>query len=126
MKFSLDKQEKYTVITLDEEKLDTLVAPGLKSEFTTLNAEGVKNVILDLSGVKYADSSGLSSILIANRLCGSLNGYFILCGLQPHVYKLIEISQLTDVLNILPTAEEAIEAIFMNEIEGDIESEEAE
>lgn len=126
MKFSIDKEEKYTIITLNEDKLDTLVAPALKSEFTTLNAEGVKNIILDLSNVKYADSSGLSAILVANRLCGALDGYLILTGLQSHVQKLIDISQLSDVLNIIPTTEEAIEAIFMNELEDDINAEEKE
>ena len=69
MKYSVDKKEKYTLLSLDEEKLDTLIAPDLKSEFVSLNTEGVVNVILDLSKVKYVDSSGLSSILVANRLC---------------------------------------------------------
>ena len=125
MKFSINKEEKYTVLKLDEDKLDSVISPQLKTEFTNLNAEGTKNIIFDMSAIKYTDSSGLSAILVANRLCGSLNGYLILTGLQEHVTKLIEISQLTDVFNIIPTVEESIEAIFMNEVEDDINSEEA-
>ena len=68
MKYSIDKKETYTIITIDEKKLDTTVAPDLKSEFVKLNAEGINNLILDLGNVKYTDSSGLSSILIANRV----------------------------------------------------------
>lgn len=120
MKFSINKEEKYTILKLDEEKLDSVIAPQLKTEFTNLNAEGTKNIIFDMSDVKYTDSSGLSAILVANRICGSSDGYLILTGTQDHVNKLIEISQLTEVLNIIPTNEEAIEAIFMNEIEGEI------
>lgn len=123
MKYSINKEEKYSVFKLEEEKLDSVIAPNLKTEFTNLNAEGVKNIIFDMSAIKYTDSSGLSAILIANRLCGSLNGYLVLTGVQEHVIKLIEISQLTDVLNILPTVDEAIEAIFMNEIEDEIKGE---
>ena len=74
MKYTIDKKENYTIITIDEKKLDTTIAPDLKSEFVKLNAEGITNLILDLSNVKYTDSSGLSSILIANRLCTSSNG----------------------------------------------------
>ena len=125
MKFSINKEEKYTILKLDEEKLDSLIAPNLKTEFTNLNAEGTKNIIFDMSDVKYTDSSGLSAILVANRICGAANGFLILTGTQDHVNKLIEISQLTEVLNIIPTNEEAIEAIFMNEIEGDINEEES-
>ncbi len=74
MKYTIDKKENYTIITIDEKKLDTTIAPDLKSEFVKLNAEGINNLILDLTNVKYTDSSGLSSILIANRLCNSSSG----------------------------------------------------
>ena len=120
MKYSIDKKENYTVITIDEKKLDTTIAPELKSEFVKLNAEGIVNIILDLTNVKYTDSSGLSSILIANRLCNSSNGLLILTGLQDHVKKLIAISKLESVLTILPTPEEAIDRVFLHEIERDL------
>ena len=124
MKYTIDKKENYTVITIDEKKLDTTIAPDLKSEFVKLNAEGINNLILDLTNVKYTDSSGLSSILIANRLCNSSNGLLILTGLQDHVMKLISISKLESVLNILPTVEEAIDRVFLHEIERDLTNKE--
>lgn len=124
MKYTIDKKENYTIITIDEKKLDTSIAPDLKSEFVKLNAEGITNLILDLNNVKYTDSSGLSSILIANRLCNSSNGLLILTGLQDHVMKLITISKLESVLNILPTVEEAIDRVFLHEIEQDLTNKE--
>ena len=120
MKYSIDKKENYTIITIDEKKLDTTIAPELKSEFVKLNAEGIVNIILDLTNVKYTDSSGLSAILIANRLCNSSNGLLILTGLQDHVKKLIAISKLESVLTILPTTEEAVDRVFLHEIERDL------
>jgi anti-sigma B factor antagonist len=111
MKYSIDKQDKYTVFKLHEEKLDTVLAPSLKSELVTLNAEGVENIILDLTEVKYTDSSGLSAILVGNRVFGESNGFFVIAGIQDHVMKLIRISQLDSVLNITETVEDAIEAI---------------
>ncbi|CAN0248368.1 unnamed protein product [Chrysoparadoxa australica] len=116
MKFSIDRQEHYTILSIDEEKLDSSVAPEVKSEFVTLQAEGVIRVILSLENVKYSDSSGLSALLVGNRIFTE-NGDFILYGVNEHVMKLISISQLDKVINILPTKEEAIDAIFMNEIE---------
>lgn len=124
MKYTIDKKENYTIITIDEKKLDTTIAPDLKSEFVKLNAEGITNLILDLSNVKYTDSSGLSSILIANRLCNSSGGLLILTGLQEHVTKLITISKLESVLNILPSVEEGIDRIFLHEIENDLTNKE--
>lgn len=120
MKYSLDKQEKYAVINVDEEKLDAVAAPALKSEFVNLNADGVKNIIVHLQKVKYVDSSGLSALLIANRLCKDSGGIFILSSVGEHVMKLIYISQLDKVMNISKTLEEGIDLALMDAIEKDL------
>jgi anti-anti-sigma factor len=119
MKYQADIQEKFVVLSLLEEKLDSRIAPKLKSEFLVHNAEGVRNIILDLSAVQYVDSSGLSAILIGHRLSQNNKGIMILTGIQEQVEKLIVLSRLDEVLNILPTQQEAVEAIFLNELEGD-------
>lgn len=124
MKFSIDKQEKYSLISLNEEKLDSSISPLLKSEFITMNAEGFRNIILDLSKTKISDSSGLSAILVANRLCSGDDGIFILTGLTEHVNKLVKISQLDTVLTIMPTIAEAVDNVFMHELERGLKEEE--
>jgi anti-anti-sigma factor len=123
MSHSIAKEEKYTLVTIETEKLDTQVAPGLKTDLVVLKSEGVKNIIIDLSNTRYCDSSGLSAILIANRLCKESGGTFVICGVQDPVMKLISISQLDSILNITPTAQEAIDFIFMDEIEKDLNQE---
>jgi anti-anti-sigma factor len=117
MNYTTDKQEKYAAIRINEEKLNATVAPELKSVFVALNTEGMANLIVDLNEVKYIDSSGLSALLIANRLCNEKRGTLVLCGITEHVMKLIKISQLEKVLNILPTHEEAVDLVFMNDLE---------
>ena len=121
MKYSADKQEHYAVLELQEEKLDATVAPGLKGELVMLTNEGTKNIILDLQHVKYADSSGLSALLVGNRLCHGVEGVFVLTNLQESLQKLVNISHLEDVLEIIPTRQEAQEAVFMHVMEGELE-----
>ncbi|MCG8330815.1 MAG: STAS domain-containing protein [Chitinophagales bacterium] len=123
MKFTLDKQERYTVFKLEEEQLNSLSAPQLKSELVILANEGVINLIMDLSNVVFVDSSGLSAILTADRIWKGL-GNFVLTGVaHPNVKKLIEISRLNTVLNIIPTVSESIDYIFMDEIEKELNDE---
>jgi len=125
MKYTVEKTEKYVLFQLHEEKLTSITAPELKTELVTLNAEGFNNIILNMSDVKYADSSGLSSILIGNRICSNSGGLFVMCNVNDHVMKLLKISQLDTILTLLPTVEEGIDAIFLHEIEGDLEDEES-
>ncbi len=120
MKFVKQAEERYTVLKLLEEKLDTRISPQLKSEFINMNTLGIRNIILNLDDVKYVDSSGLSAILTANRICSSSGGVLVLCHLNPHVEKLITISHLTSVLNVLPTEAESRDAILLAELEREI------
>lgn len=107
MDFKINKREDYTLIEVLDEKLDTHIAPTLKSELVLVSGNGEKNIVLDLSNVRYCDSSGLSSILVANRLCKNVGGVFVLCGLNDAVERLITISQLDTVLNITDSADDA-------------------
>ncbi len=120
MNFEIDKKDNYAVVKVKVEKLDSQISPSLKSELVVLNADEFKNIIIDLEETRYCDSSGLSAILVANRLCKNSGGSFVLCGLQRSVAKLISISQLDTILNITPTLQEATDLLAMESIEKDL------
>lgn len=115
--FVVERSERYSLIRLQAEKLDTMVAPALKSELVVLNADGVKNLIIDLAETRYCDSSGLSAILVANRLCKNANGVLVVTGLQEPVKKLISISQLDSILKITADITAAIDLLVAEDVE---------
>jgi anti-anti-sigma factor len=124
MKFSIDRKDQYSVFSLNEKNLNSIIAPDLKSEFIFLSNEGTRNLILDLSDVEYIDSSGLSSILTAHRIWKD-NGAFIITGANhPTVKKLIEISRLETILTLIPTLQESIDYVIFNDIERELSGEE--
>jgi len=122
MKFSTELRETIAIVTSHVEKLDALHAPELKAEFVMLNKQGIREILLDLSATRYCDSSGLSAVLIGNRLCRDANGCFVLSGLQPSVEKLIQISQLDRVLEITQTASEGFDFLVMDSTERNLEN----
>jgi anti-anti-sigma factor len=124
MKFSVDKQDGYVVFTPQDERLNTVNAPDLKSELVLLHNEGFRNLILDLHHISTIDSSGLSAFLMAKRLCDSVGGVFTLCELTPHVRKMLEIAQLHKVINILPTLAEAVQDAMMHELQAELANDE--
>ncbi len=124
MKFSLDKKDRYSILRLEEENLNSVLAPDVKSEFVFLRNEGVRNLILDLSAVKYVDSSGLSAILTANRLWNDFGALVITNIDHPAVQKLIEISRLQTILTIVPTLAESVDYIMMEELQKELSGEE--
>ena len=120
MKITLDKKDQYSTLQLDEENLNSVVAPDLKSEFVFLRNEGVENLIFDMASIKYVDSSGLSSILTANRLWKGFGAFVLTNVNHPAVQKLIEISRLETILTIIPTLEESVDYVMMEVLQKEL------
>lgn len=119
MNHIIDHHEQYSYFKVGEKKLDTTIAAEVKTIFVEAQAKGAKNLIIDLTDVKYADSSGLSALLVGNRLF-SETGCFVIYGIREHVTKLISISMLDKVLNILPSKEEAVDFVFMHSLKSEM------
>lgn len=111
MDFIVNQDNGTAVVKTNVERLNASNASELKAELVMLNKNNVNNIVIDMSKTKYCDSSGLSAILVANRLCKDTNGKFALCGLQTNVQKLIEIAQLDRVLNIADSEADALAII---------------
>ena len=126
MKFACDKQDSYTIFSVTDPKLNSLNAPTLKTELTLLHNEGIRNIILNINDVSFVDSSGLSAILVGRRLCENAQGTFVLSGANEHVLRLLRISQLESVLNIIPTVQEARDYVMMDELVRELGEQDAE
>lgn len=126
MQHTLTAQEKYTLVKIQEDKINPANSSDLKTLFVQLDMNNTTNYILDMQDVRYIDSSGLSAVLVGNRLSHEKNGTLVLTGVNENVAKIIRISQLDRVLEILPTVEEAIDLIFMNDLEKNLLSEDEE
>lgn len=112
MKIVHDQIDTISVITVNNEKLDFELSPDLKSQIILISkGNEFGPLILDLSQVKFADSSGLSALLLAFRTYRDLNKELYLCGLTDRVYKLLEIAQLLTIFNIFETKEDVLKEI---------------
>lgn len=120
MNLTIQKHDKYCVVRTNEEYLDNLKSTQLKSELAILNSEGIKNMVLDLSDVVFIDSSGLGAVLVGNRLCKDAKGTFVVACARQQVLQLIKISQLQQVLTLIPTVKEAVDFVLIEELERDI------
>ena len=83
-------------------------APELKSHFLHESKQLSSHFVVDLRKVKYCDSSGLSALLVGNRIAKEHDSQLIIFGLQPAVEKIISISQLDTVFNIVSTEQDII------------------
>ncbi len=108
MKFDVQEKNGKLILSLYEKRLDAKLAPDLKGEFLIICTSAIKELIIDLSEVQFCDSSGLSSLLFAERQMRENGGVVKLVGLTDNVASLIKISQLDRVFSIYTTVDEAM------------------
>jgi len=98
MKSLIDKIDDLSILRIHEERLDSNIAPELKTQFLSLIQPKSSKVIVDLDKVKYVDSSGLGALLFGYRQVRDHDGSFKLLKAKSRVLDLIHIAQLGDVL----------------------------
>jgi anti-anti-sigma factor len=111
MKFSVSKEGKATILTLEAKKLDATVTPELKAEFLVLCKPKVtQKLVVDMGKVEFCDSSGLSALLIAHRAMREHGGVVHLVSVHKKILDLMKISQLDRVFTINAKLADALHA----------------
>ena len=111
MKYSVTKNGKATILTLESRKLDSTLTPELKAEFLVLCKPKVATkLIVDMGQVEFCDSSGLSALLIADRAMREHGGKVHLVAVHKKVLDLMKISQLDRVFTINGKLADALNA----------------
>ncbi len=109
MKYKVQEQDDITIFKLEDEKLDTNNSGLLKAEFNILiRGNDRKKLIIDITNIKSCDSSGLSSLLVANRLLNANDGNLIVVTQNEKILQLLQITQLQRVITICDSVEDAI------------------
>jgi anti-sigma B factor antagonist len=75
----------------------------------TINARR-KRILFDLVAVHYIDSSGLAALVDAMKQARAHGGDIAVCGLQPDVRAIFELTRLSAVIETYPFREEALAA----------------
>ena len=114
MNFIVRKEENYSYIKVVRDRLDSCISPNLKAEFVVLARNQKSNIIIDLSDCASCDSSGLSAILVGNRLCRDSGGTFIICNLSPNVEMMIKLAMPELILQVAANLEEAEKLLINN------------
>ncbi len=97
----------YTIAVLRGE-LDIASAPALREELLGMLRPGASRLIIDLSGVGYADASGVAVLVNSGRRARLLGGWLRLASPASEVAKVLSVTGISRHLAIFPTVEAAI------------------
>lgn len=92
----------HLVVQVMEDRIDAASAISFKDRMRELVARGTGIVVLDLSRVRFLDSSGLGAVVAVMKLLGP-GRRLELAGLTPTVEKVFRLTRMDSVFVIHPT-----------------------
>lgn len=88
--------------------LDMATSPSLRSKLLEATDAGKEDLIVDLTRVEYIDSTGLGSLIGAQRRAQEHNGRLRLVMKEGPLSRLFNITGLVHVFGIYPTVDDAL------------------
>ena len=107
IEINLDRQ--VTVVGLNG-RLDEMSAPEVETQVLPLAARPNTRLLIDFNNVEYVSSGGLRVLLMLSKSAERAHSNLRLCGLNPFVNEVMEISHLRSSFQIHDAREQAIAA----------------
>jgi anti-sigma B factor antagonist len=104
------KENGIDIVTISG-RLVAADAPEARQNLKAIVEEGAGNLIVDMSGVSFIDSSGLSVLISAFKLIRAKEGRMLLSGITKNVQTLLELTRLSEIFEMFATTEAAKESM---------------
>ncbi len=109
MEINVDRQDKVAIAEIPVEELDASNAGELKRDMAPI-LEANTQLVIDLTRLRFVDSSGLGAMLSCLRHVSAKGGDLKLCGLSRQVRAAFELVRMHRIFDIFTTREEAVRA----------------
>ncbi|MEO7803733.1 MAG: STAS domain-containing protein [Actinomycetota bacterium] len=103
-------QDDWTVLVVKGE-VDIYTAPNFRAELIRLIDQGANRLVLDLLGVDFMDSTGLSVLLSGKKRTNEANGDLKLVCTDGAVRKILTVTGLDKIFSLYPSVETAISKV---------------
>jgi anti-sigma B factor antagonist len=87
-------------------------ASALREKVDALNAAGVRNLVLDLAGVDYIDSTGLGALVMCVTTMRKNSGNMKLVNLNRRNIELLVMTKLATIFEIFADEQDAVNSCY--------------
>ena len=108
MQLNMEDKGEVVLISIEDERMDAHNSSDLKEKMLQLFDDEKCNIVIDLSEVRFVDSSGLGALVSGFKNASARNGNLKLSGLQPQVKSMFELTRLHRVFEIFPDVDDAL------------------
>ena len=110
LKLSYEQPEQGPAVIVVDGELDAYTAPKLKERLADLIEDGTHQLIVDLEGVEFLDSTGLGALLSALKRARAHDGSVDIICTQIRILRIFKITSLDRVFDIYDSVKDAFAA----------------
>jgi anti-sigma B factor antagonist len=116
MGFTVSQREREGVVVLDLAGTLTVgdAATALRTGLRDIVSAGPRNVVLNLAGVDYIDSTGLGALVVCFTSLRKSGGRLVLLNLNRRHLELLLLTKLSTVFEIFDDEQDAVNSFFPN------------
>jgi anti-anti-sigma factor len=92
-------------------RLDDGTASNVEEDIRLCIESGARRMVLDCRDLSYISGAGLHTVLDLARMMQAAEGRLVLCGLQPQVEEMLEVSGFDAIIPVYKNRGEAIVAL---------------
>ncbi len=108
---NFEKKNSIDIVTFTIDRINALIADEIKEKVARLFDNANAQVVIDLKGVQYIDSSGFGCFLSLFRRARDSYGVIKFAGPEPNVKTLFETLNLHTVFEIFPDVDSCLRSL---------------
>lgn len=112
MNLNTKKINDFNILTIEDERIDAHNSAELKEYILQMIDKGEIRIIVQLSKVRFIDSSGLGALLSGHKNVVAKSGRFALTNIQQQVLSMFELTRLNRVFEIYNDINEVTDESF--------------
>jgi anti-anti-sigma factor len=120
MEVKTDTKERFHVIRVETPDLSATMADDLDRQLQELLKDKVRNVVLNLGGVKMLQEEAAEKLVRTQQRFYDEGASFVVCELPTEVEDFLDKTDLLELMNVTPTESEAYDIVQMEEIEREL------
>lgn len=91
-------------------EVNSFAENALMDAYMVASGQGARRIILDFSGLKYMNSSGIGLLVTLLIRASRQNQRLLACGLSDHYRQIFELTRLNEAITLYSTEAEALQA----------------
>jgi anti-sigma B factor antagonist len=109
--YKIEEKQENAVIRMSGNLIEKSQAIELMERVDEITSRGPCSIIIDMSGFKYMNSTGLNVLIQILTKARKTGGDVVLCSVPENIRSLMLITKLTNIFTLASNEQEAVKAL---------------